>query len=73
MSTLELKELSHPSGEVIKIAAGKTLDLKVTGYDYFTYRLGVASCSAYTQCLLQQLHILSSDTFTVNNTSSTCF
>ena len=31
MSTLELKELSHPTGEVIKIAAGKTLDLKSQG------------------------------------------
>jgi len=31
MSTLELKELSHPAGEVIKIAAGKTLDLKTQG------------------------------------------
>ena len=31
MSTLELKELSHPSGEVIKIASGKTLDLKSQG------------------------------------------
>ena len=31
MSTLELKELSHPSGEVIKIAAGKTLDLHAQG------------------------------------------
>ena len=31
MSTLELKELSHPSGEVIKIAAGKTLDLHTQG------------------------------------------
>jgi len=31
MSTLELKELSHPSGEVIKIAAGKTLDLHSQG------------------------------------------
>ena len=31
MSTLELKELSHPSGEVIKIAAGKTLDLNSQG------------------------------------------
>jgi len=31
MSTLELKELSHPSGEVIKISAGKTLDLKSQG------------------------------------------
>jgi len=31
MSTLELKELSAPTGEVIKIAAGKTLDLKSQG------------------------------------------
>ena len=31
MSTLELKELSHPAGEVIKIASGKTLDLKTQG------------------------------------------
>jgi len=31
MSTLTLKELSHPAGEVIKIAAGKTLDLKSQG------------------------------------------
>ena len=31
MSTLELKELSHPTGEVIKIASGKTLDLKSQG------------------------------------------
>ena len=46
MSTLELKELSHPSGEVIKIASGKTLDLKSQGIDYFTHRLSVASCSA---------------------------
>jgi len=31
MSTLSIKELSHPSGEVIKIASGKTLDLKSQG------------------------------------------
>ena len=31
MSTLSIKELSHPAGEVIKIAAGKTLDLKTQG------------------------------------------
>ena len=31
MSTLELKELSHPAGEVLKIAAGKTLDLHSQG------------------------------------------
>ena len=31
MSTLEVKELSHPTGEVLKIATGKTLDLKSQG------------------------------------------
>ena len=31
MSTLSIKELSHPAGEVIKIASGKTLDLKSSG------------------------------------------
>ena len=31
MSTLEVKELSHPTGEVLKIASGKTLDLKSQG------------------------------------------
>ena len=31
MSTLTLKELSHPAGQVIKISAGKTLDLKSQG------------------------------------------
>jgi len=31
MSTLTVKELSHPAGQVIKISAGKTLDLKSQG------------------------------------------
>jgi hypothetical protein len=31
MSTISIKELSHPAGEVIKIASGKTLDLKSQG------------------------------------------
>ena len=31
MSSISVKELSHPAGEVIKIAAGKTLDLKTQG------------------------------------------
>ena len=31
MSTLVIKELSAPAGEVIKVAAGKTLDLKSQG------------------------------------------
>ena len=31
MSTLEVKELSHPAGQVIKIASGKTLDLHAQG------------------------------------------
>jgi hypothetical protein len=31
MSSISVKELSHPAGQVIKIAAGKTLDLKSQG------------------------------------------
>ena len=31
MSTLTVKELSHPAGEVLKISAGKVLDLKSQG------------------------------------------
>ena len=31
MSTISIKELSHPAGEVIKIASGKTLDLNSQG------------------------------------------
>ena len=31
MSSISVKELSHPAGEVIKIASGKTLDLKSQG------------------------------------------
>ena len=31
MSVIEVKELSHPAGEVLKIAAGKTLDLHSQG------------------------------------------
>ena len=31
MSAIEVKELSHPAGEVLKIAAGKTLDLNSQG------------------------------------------
>jgi hypothetical protein len=31
MSSIEVKELSHPAGEVLKIAAGKTLDLRSQG------------------------------------------
>ena len=31
MSTISIKELSHPAGQVIKIASGKTLDLKSQG------------------------------------------
>jgi hypothetical protein len=31
MSALEVKELSHPAGEVLKIAVGKTLDLHSQG------------------------------------------
>ena len=57
MSTLTVKELSHPAGEVIKIAAGKTLDLKSQGtttlptgsvlqVQYMTHNTAVSSTSA---------------------------
>jgi hypothetical protein len=58
MSTLELKELSHPAGEVIKIAAGKTLDLKTQG-----------SVTMPTGSVLQVVY--GSTTTEVNTTSST--
>jgi hypothetical protein len=56
MSTLELKELSHPSGEVIKIASGKTLDLKSQG-----------TTTLPTGSVLQVVNFRS----TVDNTSTT--
>ena len=58
MSTLELKELSHPSGEVIKIAAGKTLDLKSQG-----------SVTMPTGSVLQVLETVSFSSFTTTSTS----
>ena len=59
MSTLELKELSHPSGEVIKIAAGKTLDLKSQG-----------SVTMPTGSVLQ---VVSATTNAISTTTSTSF
>lgn len=58
MSTLELKELSHPSGEVIKIAAGKTLDLKSQG-----------SVTMPTGSVLQVVSVTKTNTFTTTSTS----
>jgi len=58
MSTLELKELSHPSGEVIKIAAGKTLDLKSQG-----------TTTLPTGSVLQVLETVSFSSFTTTSTS----
>ena len=60
MSTLELKELSHPSGEVIKIAAGKTLDLKTQG-----------SVTMPTGSVLQVLSVTKYDTFSLSSMTFT--
>ena len=59
MSTLELKELSHPAGEVIKIAAGKTLDLKTQG-----------SVTMPTGSVLQVLNSSRGDLVTTSSTIS---
>ena len=59
MSTLELKELSHPSGEVIKIASGKTLDLHAQG----TTKMPAGSV----------IQVLTTRLTTVLSTSSTSF
>ena len=60
MSTLELKELSHPAGEVIKIAAGKTLDLKSQG-----------TTTLPTGSVLQVVSATQDDTTAIVTTSST--
>jgi len=60
MSTLELKELSHPAGQVIKIAAGKTLDLKTQG-----------SVTMPTGSVLQVVSSTKTDTFSVTGTTFT--
>ena len=60
MSTLELKELSHPAGEVIKIAAGKTLDLKTQG-----------SVTMPTGSVLQVVHGTESTELTLTTTTYT--
>jgi len=58
MSTLTLKELSAPTGEVIKIAAGKTLDLKTQG-----------SVTMPTGSVLQVVSTTKTDTFVVTSNS----
>ena len=58
MSTLEVKELSHPSGEVIKIAAGKTLDLNTQG-----------SVTMPTGSVLQVVSSIFASAFTSSSTS----
>ena len=55
MSTLEVKELSHPTGEVLKIAAGKTLDLKSQG-----------TTTLPTGSVLQVISAIKTDTFSVS-------
>ena len=59
MSTLEVKELSHPAGQVIKIASGKTLDLKSQG-----------TTTLPTGSVLQVVSTTKTDVF---NTTSTSF
>ena len=57
MSTLTLKELSAPTGEVIKIAAGKTLDLKSQG----TTTLPTGSVSQIVSATLKSAVAISSN------------
>ena len=59
MSTLELKELSHPAGEVIKIASGKTLDLKNQG-----------SVTMPTGSVLQVISVTKADTWTYSGSTT---
>jgi len=59
MSTLEVKELSHPSGEVIKIASGKTLDLKSQG-----------NVTMPSGSVLQVIHVKGSGTDTTTTSTS---
>ena len=60
MSTLTVKELSHPAGEVIKIAAGKTLDLKSQG-----------SVTMPTGSVIQVIHGSTSTEVTIATTTYT--
>ena len=66
MSTLELKELSHPSGEVIKIAAGKTLDLNSQGTLVLPT---VPHAKMPSGSVLQVLETVSFSSFTTTSTS----
>jgi hypothetical protein len=67
MSTLELKELSHPSGEVIKIAAGKTLDLKSQG----SVTLPVGTVTQFVRATGSTVTNTTSSTFANTNASVT--
>ena len=60
MSSISVKELSHPAGEVIKIAAGKTLDLKSQG----TTTLPTGSVLQVIQTVKTDSSIISSSSFT---------
>jgi len=58
MSTISIKELSHPAGQVIKIASGKTLDLKTQG-----------SVTMPSGSVLQVVSVEDPDQTTMTNTS----
>ena len=67
MSTLEVKELSHPSGEVIKIASGKTLDLKSQG----SVTLPVGTVTQFARATGSTVTTSTSSTFANTNASVT--
>ena len=75
MSTLEVKELSHPTGQVLKIAAGKTLDLKSQGTttlptgSVLQVQSGILT-STYSQTAVAYTDIGLSVTITPSSTSS---
>jgi len=68
MSTLTLKELSAPTGEVIKIASGKTLDLNSQGTLILPT---VPSAKMPTGSVLQVLQASSDTQLTTSNTGMT--
>ena len=67
MSTLTLKELSAPTGEVIKIAAGKTLDLKSQG----TVTLPVGTVTQFVRATGSTETVTTSQTFANTNAAVT--
>jgi hypothetical protein len=68
MSTISIKELSHPSGEVIKIAAGKTLDLNSQGTLVLPT---VPHAKMPSGSVLQVVNVYSTNT--INSTSTSRF